>query len=170
MFEYPAQWESDVVLTDGGTARIRPCRPDDEPALLALYERLSDESIYLRFFSPVPRPTAVQLERITSIDYVDHMVLVAELGPDIVAVARYDRIAPDVAEIAFAVADEYQHRGIGVALASELVADARLVGITEITALTSPDNPAALAVVRRVARVVDICFDGPELSVRAAIA
>jgi hypothetical protein len=45
-----------------------------------------------------------------------------------------------------------------------------MVGITEITALTSPDNPAALAVVRRVARVVDICFDGPELSVRAAIA
>ncbi len=97
MFEYPARWESDVVLADGGTARVRPSRPDDEPALLALYERLSDESIYLRFFSPVPRPTAVQLERITSIDYVDHMVLIAELGDDIVAVARYDRIAPDEA-------------------------------------------------------------------------
>jgi hypothetical protein len=90
--EYPAHWESDVVLIDGGTARIRPSRLDDEAALLRLYERLSDESIYLRFFSPVPRPTAVQLEHLTSVDYVDHMVLVAQMGNDVVAVARYDRI------------------------------------------------------------------------------
>ena len=68
------------------------------------------------------------------------------------------------------MADEYQHRGIGVALASELVTDARLVGISEITALTSPDNPAALALVKRIARVVDVSFDGPDLAVRAAIA
>src|SRR5436305_540401 len=74
------------------------------------------------------------------------------------------------AEIAFAVADEYQHNGVGVALAAELVRDARLAGITEITALTSPDNPAALALVRRIARVVDVRFEGPELSIRAAIA
>jgi hypothetical protein len=44
------------------------------------------------------------------------------------------------------------------------------VGISEITALTSPDNPAALALVKRIARVVDISFDGPDLTVRAAIA
>ena len=57
-----------------GTVRMRPVRAEDEPAVLALYERLSDESVYLRFFSPVPRPTAVQLERLTSIDYHDRMV------------------------------------------------------------------------------------------------
>ena len=125
MVEYPSRWESDVVLADGGTARVRPSRPDDEPALLALYERLSDESIYLRFFSPVPRPTAVQLERITSIDYVDHMVLVAQLGGDIVAVARYDRVAPDEAEVAFAVADDQQRRGLATLLLEHLAGIAR---------------------------------------------
>ena len=89
---YPTQWESDVVLADGGTVHIRPIRPEDEDALLALYERMSSDSIYLRFFSPVSAPTAQQLERLTSIDYDDRMALVAELADRIVAVARYDRL------------------------------------------------------------------------------
>ena len=146
MLEYPARWESDVVLADGGTARIRPSRPDDEPSLLALYERLSDESIYLRFFSPVPRPTAVQLERITSIDYVDHMVLVAELGDDIVAVARYDRVARDEAEVAFAVADDQQRRGPGTLLLEHLAGIARANGISTFSADTLPGNAKMLNV------------------------
>jgi acetate---CoA ligase (ADP-forming) len=146
VFEYPVQWESDVVLTDGGTARIRPCRPDDEAALLALYERLSDESIYLRFFSPVPRPTAVQLERITSIDYVDHMVLVAQLGADIVAVARYDRVGPDEAEVAFAVADDQQRRGLATLLLEHLAGIARANGIGTFSADTLPGNAKMLNV------------------------
>ncbi len=146
MFEYPAQWESDVVLADGGTATVRPARPDDEPGLLALYERLSDESIYLRFFSPVPRPTAVQLERITSIDYVDHMVLVALLGSDIVAVARYDRVGPDEAEVAFAVADDQQRRGLATLLLEHLAAIARAHGIRKFSADALPGNAKMLNV------------------------
>jgi len=68
------------------------------------------------------------------------------------------------------VADDYQQRGIGTALVRELVADARAAGITEISALVARDNSAALAIVRRVARVLAVCFDGPDLAVRAAIA
>ena len=97
MAEYPAQWESDVVLADGGTVRVRPIRDDDEPRVVALYERLSDESLYLRFFSPVPRPTAAQLERLTNVDYRDRMVFVAQLGDVLLAIARYDRTGPDAA-------------------------------------------------------------------------
>ena len=74
------------------------------------------------------------------------------------------------AEVAFAVADAYQERGIGSALAAELIEDARAVGITEITALVASDNPAAVALLRRIANVLDIRLDGPELSIRAAIA
>jgi hypothetical protein len=103
MAEYPVAWESDVVLSDGGTVRVRPIRPDDEARLLGLYERLSDESLYLRFFSPVPAPTAAHLERLTTVDYDQHMALVAQLGDDIVAVARYDRTGGDEAEVAFSV-------------------------------------------------------------------
>lgn len=54
------------------------------------------------------------------------------------------------AEVAFEVADEYQQLGIGSALTAELIADARAAGITEITALVSADNPAAVALLRRI--------------------
>ena len=75
-----------------------------------------------------------------------------------------------MAEIAFAVADDYQNRGIGSALASELLADARAAGITEITAVASSANSAAVALLRRTANVLDVRLEGPELSIRAAIA
>jgi ribosomal protein S18 acetylase RimI-like enzyme len=61
-------------------------------------------------------------------------------------------------------------RGIGSALTAELVADARAAGITEITALVSTDNPAAVALLRRIANVLEIQYGGPEISIRAAIA
>ena len=93
-----------------------------------------------------------------------------EGDPQPVAVAQLARTGRDSAEIAFAVADDYQQRGIGSALAAELLADARAAGITQITALAASDNPAALALLRRTANVTDVRFEGPELSIRAAIA
>jgi ribosomal protein S18 acetylase RimI-like enzyme len=100
-----------------------------------------------------------------------HHALVAyvEGDPRPVAIARLVRDGGS-AEIAFAVADEYQQRGIGSALAGELVTDARAAGITEITALVSSDNPAAVALLRRIAGALDIRREGPELSIRVAIA
>jgi ribosomal protein S18 acetylase RimI-like enzyme len=97
-------------------------------------------------------------------------VLVAyiEGDPQPVAVARLVRDGRS-AEIAFAVADEYQQCSIGSARAAELIADARTAGITEITALVSSGNPAAVALLRRIANVFDIRLEGPELSIRAAV-
>ena len=124
MAENPT-WDSDVVLADGGTVHLRLIAPTDERALVDLYEALSDESVYLRFFSPVPRPTAAELERITDVDRRDHVVLVAELGDRLVAVARDDRIAPDEAEVAFTVRDDEQRRGIATLLLEHLAVVAR---------------------------------------------
>jgi acetyl coenzyme A synthetase (ADP forming)-like protein len=146
MAEYPVAWESDVVLSDGGTVRVRPIRPDDEARLLGLYERLSDESLYLRFFSPVPAPTAAHLERLTTVDYDQHMALVAQLGDDIVAVARYDRTGGDEAEVAFSVQDDQQGRGLGTLLLEHLAVVARSKGITTFTADTLPNNARMLNV------------------------
>src|SRR6476661_5148596 len=64
------------------------------------------------------------------------------------------------AAIAFAVADEYQRRGIGSALTAELIADARASGVTEVTALVASDNAAALALLRRILTVLDVRFEG----------
>ena len=108
--------------------------------MLALYERLSDESVYLRFFSPVPRPTAVQLERLTNVDFHDRMVLVAELGDEIVAIARYDRCGDGEAEVAFTVDDEQQGRGLATLLLEHLAVVARGNGIHVFLADTLSDN------------------------------
>ncbi len=147
--KYPAQWESDVVLTDGGTVHIRPVRPDDEDALLALYERMSADSIYLRFFSPVSAPSAQQLERLTTVDYEERLALVAQLGDDIVAVARYDRMNdPTQAEVAFTVQDDQQGRGLGTVMLEHLAGIARQQGITRFVASTLPQNRRMLDVFR----------------------
>ncbi|HEY3724570.1 MAG TPA: GNAT family N-acetyltransferase [Acidimicrobiia bacterium] len=147
--QYPAVWESDVVLTDGGTVHLRPIRPTDDDGLLGLFSRLSSESIYLRFFSPVTAPTRAQLDHFTHVDYEHRMALVAELGDEIVAVARYDRV-PDAeqAEVAFTVQDDQQGRGLATILLEHLAAVARTHGIRRFTAETLPDNRRMLGVFR----------------------
>jgi acetyl coenzyme A synthetase (ADP forming)-like protein len=166
-----AEWESDVVLADGGTVRVRPITVDDEAALLALYEALSDESLYLRFFSPVPRPTAAQLERITRIDVHDHMALAAELGDELLAVARYDRIEPgaDEAEVAFTVRDDQQGRGLGTLLLEHLAVVARANGIRVFSAQTLPGNSRMLNVFRDAGWESERTFDEGAIRVRFAI-
>jgi acetyl coenzyme A synthetase (ADP forming)-like protein len=143
---YPAEWESDVVLTDGDLVHVRPVRPDDEQRMRDFYDRLSDESIYLRFFSPVPRPTAAQLERVALIDYRDHMALVALIGGEIVAAARYDRVGDGSAEVAFTVQDDQHGRGLATLLLEHLAVIARFHDIDTFVADTLPGNRKMLNV------------------------
>jgi len=154
----------------GPTLLVRPLRHGDVRTVLAVFERLSEQSRRARFNGPKPGLSEPELRQLATVDQTRH-VLVAyiEGDPEPVAIARLVRDGRS-AEIAFAVADEHQQRGIGSALAAELVADARAAGVGEITALVASDNPAALAVLRRIANALDIRLDGPELSIRAAIA
>jgi ribosomal protein S18 acetylase RimI-like enzyme len=86
-----------------------------------------------------------------------------------VALARLVRFRGGCGEIAFEVADEYQGRGIGSALAALLVADARAGGICEVTALVRSDNRAALALLRRVLGRLELRMEGPDTFVRALL-
>ena len=136
-----SRWECDVVLSDGGTVHLRPIRETDQDALLGLYSRLSEESIYLRFFSPVPTPTARQLEALTRLDYERRFALGAELGGDLIAVARFDRLADETkAEVAFTVQDDQQGRGLGTILLENLAAVARELGVTSFVASILASN------------------------------
>jgi acetyl coenzyme A synthetase (ADP forming)-like protein len=163
-------WENDVVLADGGTVRIRPIRADDEARLLGLYERLSSESRYLRFFSPVPPPTAAQLEMLTTVDEAQHMSLVALLGDEIVAVARYDRVGPGVADVAFTVDDAQQGRGLATVLLEHLAVVARANGIVTFTAETLPGNDRMLDVFTAAGWKSDARFEDGVVRVRFDIA
>lgn len=143
------EWESDALLADGGTIHIRPIHADDGPALAALHERLSPDSIYMRFLSAHPRLSPEELDRFSHVDYNDRMALVAALGERVVAVARYERQAGEEdAEVAFVVEDAHQGRGICTLLLEHLAAFARSKGVRRFTADTLPENRKMLAVFR----------------------
>jgi acyl-CoA synthetase (NDP forming)/GNAT superfamily N-acetyltransferase len=148
---YPEEWEADVVLRDGATAHLRPIRPDDAEAIRDLHGRLSAETIYYRFFTPLSTLSPALLERFVTVDYWDRMALVAELHDQIIAVARYERLASssgggDDAEVAFLVDDAHQGRGLGTVLLDHLAATARRAGISRFVADTLPGNARMLRV------------------------
>ena len=154
----------------GPALLVRPLRNGDVRTVMAVFERLSARSRRARFNGPKPCLSTSELRQLALVDPTRHaLVAYAEGDPQPIAIARLVRDG-HAAELAFAVADEYQQRGIGSALAAELIADARAAGITEITALVSSDNPAALVLLRRILGALDIRREGPELSIRAAIA
>jgi len=149
---------------------VRPLRNGDVETVLAVFARLGEASRRARFNGPKPRLAAAELEQLATADATRHaLVAYVDGDPLPVALARLVRDGPS-AEIAFEVADEYQQRGIGSALTAELLADARAAGVTEITALVSSENRAAMALLRRILTALEIRFEGPELSIRAALA
>ncbi|MFE7898692.1 GNAT family N-acetyltransferase [Streptomyces sp. NPDC057424] len=153
--EYPAHWEADVVLRDGGTARVRPITVDDADRLVSFYEQVSDESKYYRFFAPYPRLSAKDVHRFTHHDFVDRVGLAATVGGEFIATVRYDRIgadgtpasAPaDEAEVAFLVQDAHQGRGVASALLEHIGAVARERGIRRFAAEVLPANTKMIKV------------------------
>ncbi|MFJ5225166.1 GNAT family N-acetyltransferase [Streptomyces sp. NPDC088400] len=154
---YPAHWEADVVLRDGGTARIRPITTEDAERLVSFYEQVSDESKYYRFFAPYPRLSDKDVHRFTHHDYVDRVGLAVTVGGEFIATVRYDRTdrrglpasAPaDEAEVAFLVQDAHQGRGVASALLEHIAAVARERGIRRFAAEVLPANSKMIKVFR----------------------
>lgn len=154
---YPDHWEADVVLRDGGTARVRPITTDDAERLVSFYEQVSDESKYYRFFAPYPRLSARDVHRFTHHDYVDRVGLAVTIGGEFIATVRFDRIddrgrpasAPaDEAEVAFLVQDAHQGRGVASALLEHIAAVARERGIRRFAAEVLPANNKMIKVFR----------------------
>ncbi|MFF5564107.1 GNAT family N-acetyltransferase [Streptomyces sp. NPDC012623] len=154
---YPAHWEADVVLRDGGTARIRPITTADARRLVSFYEQVSDESKYYRFFAPYPRLSDKDVHRFTHHDYVDRVGLAVTVGDEFIATVRYDRIDPrglpasapaDEAEVAFLVQDAHQGRGVASALLEHIAAVARERGIRRFAAEVLPANGKMIKVFR----------------------
>ncbi|MFB4317968.1 GNAT family N-acetyltransferase [Actinomadura sp. 21ATH] len=149
---YPDQWEADVVLTDGGTAHLRPITGDDAELLRSFYARLSPETIYYRFFSPRPRLSDREIEHFTHVDHDRRVALIATIGGAMVAVVRYDTLAdrPGTAEVAFLVEDAHQGRGLGAVLLEHIAAAARERGLERFVASVLPDNRRMTRVFREV--------------------
>lgn len=136
-----------VPLRDGSVVTLVPMTPAEAERLLRFHSGLSPQTVYRRFFSFHPELSPDELYRFTHVDHRDREAIVACAGPEIVAVARFDRTPdPAVAEVAFVVADSWQGRGLGSLLFQRLADRARALGVRRLAADTLPENARMLAV------------------------
>ncbi|MGI8888726.1 MAG: GNAT family N-acetyltransferase, partial [Nocardioidaceae bacterium] len=156
---YPAHREADVLLLDGSPARLRPIRPEDAERLVEFYSRVSPESKYLRFFAHYPALSERDVYRFTHVDHDDRVAFVVTVGPDIIAVGRYDRIEGSEAEVAFLVQDAHQGRGAAQLLLEHLAQAGRERGITKFLAEILPDNGRMIQTFRDAGYCVDGGFN-----------
>jgi acetyltransferase len=140
------------IWVDGIT--IRPLRGGDEATVRTVFDALGPESRRLRFGSAKADLTAADLARLARVDGRHH-VLVAHADGVPVAIARLVRDAdvPTTAEVALAVADVWQRRGVGTILIERLAADARAAGVTHLRASMRAEERAPLALMQRVIRI-----------------
>jgi RimJ/RimL family protein N-acetyltransferase len=134
-----------AVLADGTVLEVRAIRPDDAEGLVEFHGALSFQTVYRRFFGVHPHLSPGEAEHFCTVDSVHRFALVALVNGEIVGVARMERIEPaSTAEVAFVVADKFQHRGLGRLLAQRLAAAARDRGVQQFVADTLPDNQPML--------------------------
>ncbi len=131
---------------------MRPVRPDDEERFVRLWPRLSPETVYRRFHSPLHSLPMPFVRRLVQVDHDLREAVVADVGGEVVGVARYDRLPDDpaTAEIAVMVEDAWQGVGLGRQLLTELVALAASRGVRTLTATVQADNDRMLGLLRRL--------------------
>lgn len=142
---YPRELERTVTLRSGHRIRIRPIRPDDEPRLFALYDRLSLTTAYQRFFTRMKRLPPEWAHFFANVDYRDRLAIVAETGdesdPTLIGVARYEPSdVESAAEIAIVVEDAWQGRGAGTVLLHDLIEAGQARGRGRFLAYVLADN------------------------------
>lgn len=145
-----------LTLKDGTQVVIRPIRPDDAEELQTTFQRLSMESIYLRFLSYKKEMPDEEARYLASVDYSSRMAFVAICKENergiVVGVARYaviENVHPEIAESAVVVEDKYQGRGLGKLLLWRLVNYARARGIHFLRGNLQIGNDRMLDLVRR---------------------
>lgn len=165
-----------VPFPDGQQLILRPVLPGDSQRTSTGLVNFSKDTLYRRFMSP-SRPSPALMHYLFEVDYVDHFVWVLTDGVDgpVVADVRFvrDQDNPELAEVAFIVADDYQGRGIGSFLMYALVVAAQVGGIRRFTARVLSENAPMRAILDRFGAqwkheepgVVTTVFDVPKLEV-----
>ena len=139
-------------LRDGTPVCLRAIKPDDKDGFERGFRRLSARTIQRRFFSAVSALTPQDLRYFTELDFTNHVGLVVTIEQAateiLIAVGRFVRLSanPEDAEVAFIVADEYQHRGAATLLLRHLIPIARTLGIRRFVAVVQHDNRDMLRV------------------------
>ena len=177
---YPHELTEVALLDDGTPVEFRAILPSDGTRLERLFHRLSPQSLYLRFFAPVPRPQPAMIRRLVEVDYTDRLALVAVVDDEIIGVARFDRLAPlapaglqvdpGEAEAAVIVEDAWQGRGIATRLLWRLSAAAGARGVHTFTASVLAQNSKMLGLLKIIGDDVQFAPSGGEYQVRMRLA
>jgi GNAT superfamily N-acetyltransferase len=166
--ETPPQPAAPTELVDGTDVTIRVIQPADAYALLRMFDRLSPESLYHRFFSPMPQPRRAALLHLAGLDHEMHEAVVAEVDREIVGVARYDgRTGEDDAEVAVIVDDAWQDRGLGTRLLHRLARVGARRGLVAFRAVVLGENRRVLPFLRRLSPEAEVRFRSGEYQVYA---
>lgn len=142
---YPAQYESRVLLNDGRNVFVRPIKPEDEDLMLDLFNQLSDRSKYLRFLKQIETLPKDLLYKYAHVDYDRDFALVTviqENGKDaIIGIARYI-YDPErsLAEFAAVIRDDYQNKGLGKSLLQKIFNIGKEHGILHFVCTIEPRN------------------------------
>ncbi|MET9230517.1 GNAT family N-acetyltransferase [Lentzea sp. NPDC003310] len=151
--------------------RVTELNRDTAPeAVDAVFEGLSARSRYLRFHSPTPRLTASARRVLTDVDGERHAAVCARVGGEPIGIARVIRTGECGAEIAVAVVDLWQRRGVGRLLLEELTSIAARMGVAELHGNVLPDNRAMLALVRKVLPGVKLTRDADTIELSYPLA
>ncbi len=151
---YPGQYTKEVLMKNGEVALFRPIRPEDEPLEAEMFEKLSRESIYFRFFGYVPKMSHKFLVRFTHIDYDRELAIVAEVeeqGRKMLAgvVRLVNDYSNDSAEFAIIVADPWHGQGLGGKLMDFMIGIAKERGLERIHAEALMSNEVMLKMFER---------------------
>jgi GNAT superfamily N-acetyltransferase len=149
----------------------RPVQDDDLARFARLWPRLSMETRYRRFHSPVHRLPMDLVHRLVHVDHDAREAVVALVGGEVVGVARYDRSPadPTEAEFAIVVEDDWQHVGLGRQLLGELTRLAARHGIRALTATVQADNDRMVWLIRRLFPGATFTVDAGVYTVRGPI-
>lgn len=148
-----------IEAASAGHVSLARLERTDRAPLLRFFFRLSPETLYRRFHSPIVHPDQTQPERLLDLDHHDREAVVALLDQEIVGVARYARRpGAEVAEVAVVVADDWQRQGLATRLCRALADLAANAGVRQFNLNMQADNPAVLRLVRRLYPEVRLSF------------
>ena len=156
---YPAWQEAECKTTDNEIFQVRPVRPNDANQMLKFFSELSAETIYLRFFSPLKQLSKQMLIKFTQIDYDREVAMIATMNfngdQNMVGVARII-FMPDgeTGEFAVVLSDNWQGKGIGVALLKRCLLFAKKQGLKKVIGIVMSENSHMLKLGKKLGFIV----------------
>lgn len=160
---YPAQYEGRITLHSGKVVSIRPVLRTDEHLIVDLLNKLSPDSVYLRFLRPVKTLPEELLYHLTHLDYQKNFALAAVIQEDgkdaIIAVARYGYDPEEQAtDFAIVVRDDWQHRGLGKFLLARIFTIGREHGIFRYVSIVDSTNHVMKRILRELGFTVTYSY------------